>query len=136
MAKEHSRITEDMMRKFIPNFRIDCFFSRYWRHTQRFCVIKTHTRDVTRNFSRRKRKKTLKSVLKTKLNPFKNIINLSEKRFSEGQTRIQIPVKHLRRNFLQKLGTAFNQMCLNAPLELNSVQKLLHTHFSVGQKSK
>ena len=49
-------------------------------------LSRTHPGDATGNNGHRKlKKKTLRSNTKTKLNPFGNVVNLSDKRFSKSE---------------------------------------------------
>ena len=47
---------------------------------------RTHPRDATGNNGHRKPKKTLRSNVKTKLDPFRNVVNLSDKLFLKSAT--------------------------------------------------
>ena len=55
--------------------------SSKWRREKQSCNSRTCPRDRTGNTSHRKLTKTLISTLKTKLDPFKNVVSLPNKTF-------------------------------------------------------
>ena len=49
------------------------------------CFCRTHPRDATSNNGHRKLRKTFRSNVKTKLDPFGNVVNLSDNLFPKSK---------------------------------------------------
>ena len=55
-----------------------CLYSTKWRREFRSSFSRTHSRDITGNNGHRELKKMLRSNVKTKLDPYGNVVNLSD----------------------------------------------------------
>ena len=81
--------------------------------------LRTHPRDATGNNGHRKLKNTLRSNVKTKLDPFGNVVNLSDKLFSKSE--FSLLTKNL--NFCPR-SNKYKKQNLNKDLKFYRIIKL------------